>query len=224
MPPRNCTSYNVRKTKPVKRGDLVGKEETYTPEQIINKLREAEVLLGAVQDDRQRGLLFLHVGQGFRRAEAVRVNVDDIFPDRIRVRGKEGDEWMNLLPEVREVLLKVASGRSGTEPAFLSQRKKRLGPDMAAEIVGRLFRRAKITGVRPSPHTLRRSFATLMGSAGCDRVSIELLMRHRTENTTDIYLHMGAEQRLQLLKPKLEEFSPIRLVNRHTPNIPINPL
>ncbi len=30
MPPKNCTSYDVRKTKPVKRGDLDGKEKLHT--------------------------------------------------------------------------------------------------------------------------------------------------------------------------------------------------
>ncbi len=30
VPPKNCTSYNVRKTKPAKRGDLDGKEKLHT--------------------------------------------------------------------------------------------------------------------------------------------------------------------------------------------------
>ena len=30
LPPKNCTSYNVRKTKPVKRGDSGAKEDLYT--------------------------------------------------------------------------------------------------------------------------------------------------------------------------------------------------
>ncbi len=35
VPPKNCTSYNVRKTKPVKRGDLDGKEDLIL--NILNK-------------------------------------------------------------------------------------------------------------------------------------------------------------------------------------------
>jgi hypothetical protein len=30
VPPKNCTSYNVRKTKSVKRGELDGKERLHT--------------------------------------------------------------------------------------------------------------------------------------------------------------------------------------------------
>jgi len=185
-------------------------------------LEQRRALEDAIRTDRDRALLYLYNDQGFRRSEATRVNVEDIFEDKIRVHGKEREEWMPLLPEVREVLFKLAEGRSGNEPVFISQRKKRLGPDMAAEIIGRLFKRAKVNGVQSSPHTLRHSFATLMQAAGCDRYSVELLMRHRTENTTDIYTHMSAEQRLQLLKPKLERYAPIRLLNGSKPNIPIN--
>jgi len=43
VPPKNCTSYNVRKTKQVKRG--IGGQNRVHPEQIINKLREAEIHL-----------------------------------------------------------------------------------------------------------------------------------------------------------------------------------
>lgn len=185
-------------------------------------LEQRRALEGAIRTDRDKALLYLYNDQGFRRSEAIRINVQDIFEDKIRVHGKEGEEWMPLLPEVRAVLLKLASGRSGNEPVFLSLRNKRLGPDMAAEIIGRLFKRAKITGVRASPHTLRHGFATLMQAAGCDRYSVELLMRHRTENTTDIYSHLSIEQRLQLLRPKLERYAPIRLLNGNKPNIPIN--
>ena len=184
-------------------------------------LEQLKALEDAILTDRDKALFYLYVDEGFRRSEACRVNTDDIFDDGIRVHGKEREERMPLLPEVREVLLKLAGGRSGNEPVFVSQRGKRLGPDMAAEIIGRLFRRAKVNGVKASPHTLRHSFATLMQTAGCDRYSVELLMRHRTENTTDIYTHMSVEQRLQLLKPKLERYAPTRLLNGHAPNIPI---
>src|SRR4030042_395702 len=43
LPPKNWSSYNVRKTKLEKGGYMVKKG--YAPEQIIGKLREAEVLL-----------------------------------------------------------------------------------------------------------------------------------------------------------------------------------
>jgi integrase len=189
-----------------------GQEAGYlTPEQ-------AKALLEAIKDDRERGIIYLTLGEGFRRSEVTRVNVEDIKDDRILVHGKEREESMPLLPEVRDVLLKVANGRTGGEPVFVSQTTgKRLSPGMVAVVVGGLFKRAQITDIKQSPHTLRHTYCTLMQTDGCDRYSVELLMRHRTPNTTDIYSHQTVEQRLQLLRPKLERYSPLRQLNGNHP-------
>jgi len=179
-------------------------------------LEQLKILLGAIQDDRERGMAWLMSGLGFRRSEVHRSNVDDVFNDKIRVHGKEAEEWLPLLPETRDLLLKQAAGRSGKQPLFVTRTTgKRVGVDQINKIVNRLFKQAGVNSIRPSPHTLRHTYCTLMQAAGCDRISVELLMRHRTQNTTDVYTHTSAEQRLELLRPKLEHFSLIRLVNGH---------
>jgi len=183
-------------------------------------LEQLRILLNAVDDDRIRGMVYVMTGEGFRRSEIHRANVGDVFEDKIRVHGKEAEEWMPLLPEIRDSLLEQADGRSGSEPLFVSKTTGgRLGVEQINVLIRRLFKQAGITGVRPSPHTLRHTYCTLMQAAGCDRFSVELLMRHRTQNTTDTYTHLSIEQRLQLLRPKLERFSPIVLVNEHKPRI-----
>lgn len=183
-------------------------------------LEQLKILLNAIQDDRLTGMVELMAGEGFRRSEIHRANVSDIFEDKIRAHGKEAEEWLPLLPEIRDLLLRQANGRSGNEPLFTSKTTGgRLGVEQINVVVRRLFKQAGINGVRTSPHTLRHTFCTLMEASGCDRLSVELLMRHRTQNTTSIYSHVGTEQRLELLRPKLERFSPIRLVDGHNPRI-----
>ncbi len=183
-------------------------------------LEQLKILLDAIQDDRLRGMVDLMAGEGFRRSEIHRSNVNDVFDDKIRVHGKEAEEWLPLLPETRDLLLKQAAGRNGNEPLFTTQTTgRRVGVDMINKLINRLFKQAGINSVRPSPHTLRHTFCTLTQASGCDRISVELLMRHRTQNTTDVYTHTNAEQKLELLRPKLERFSPIRLANGHKPSI-----
>ena len=139
-------------------------------------------------------------GQGFRRSEVCRGNVGDIADDKILVHGKEAEEWMPLLPEIRDALLNQAGGRAGDQPLFVSKTTGgRLRPESINKIIRDLFKRAGINGGRPSPHTLRHTYCTLMQAAGCDRYSVELLMRHQTPNTTDIYTHTTTEQRLPLI-------------------------
>ena len=91
-------------------------------EQKSLSLTEASMLLEAIETPRQRALVYLYLGQGLRCAEAVRLNISDIGEDRILVRGKERDEFMPLLEEIREALLVLASGRDGNSPLFVSNR------------------------------------------------------------------------------------------------------
>jgi len=191
------------------------KESDYlTPEQL-------QVLFEAIADDRLLGMTYAMSGLGFRRSEVCDADVGDVFPGRVRVHGKEAEEWLPLEPpKLRDFLLKLADGRNASDPLFISKTTGgRLSVESVNKIIRDLFKRAGIKSIRPSPHTLRHTFCTLMQAAGCDRFSVELLMRHRTPNTTDIYTHMSTEQRLELLRPKLAQFSPLSQLNGHKPSI-----
>jgi len=172
--------------------------------------KQAKMLLDAVESDRERGLVYLYLGQGLRLSEAVRLDARDVGEDLLRVKGKEREESMPLLPEVRDVLLKLIGNRAFNEPIFVGQRG-RLGRDMAEIIIKRIFQRAGVNGVRQSPHTLRHTFASLATAAGCDTYSVERLLRHRSSgrNVTYNYIHLSSQE----LKHKLEIYSPLRLVH-----------
>lgn len=165
---------------------------------------------------RLQAYVYLCAGQGLRAEEPLRLNVEDIFPDRLRVKGKERLEWSPLLTEVRDALLEICQGRPGHEPIFITETTRvRLGRKMAYNEVRDLLREAGITGLMAGPKVFRHSFATLSRSAGCDRASVSALLRHCTEDVSDFYLHLSVEERLELLRPKLEQFSPLRQVSGH---------
>jgi integrase/recombinase XerD len=136
---------------------------------------QARKLLDAIQDEREHGLVYLYLGQAFRLSEALRLNIGDIRDDTIMVHGKEWDEPMPLLVEVRDILLMLLDGRSHDDPVFRGQRG-RLGRDMVQYSIKELFKRAGINGVRQSPHTLRHTFGTLATIAGCDTYSVARLI------------------------------------------------
>jgi len=177
-----------------------------------------KLLLAAIKDDRLRAYVYLCVGQGLRTEEPLRLNIEDVFADRLRVKGKERTEWVPLLSEVREVLARIFAGRPGGDPLFVGYTTNtRLGRKQIYNVIHDLFLDAGIEGIKAAPKILRHTFCTLTQSAGCDRASVEALMRHSTFNVTHIYTHLSADERLRLLRAKLEQYSPLRQANGHLP-------
>lgn len=172
---------------------------------------QAKKLLDVIQTDRERGLVYLYLGQGLRLSEALRLNVDDVKVDTIDIKGKEADEPMPLLPEVREVLLKLIGNRTKKQPVFVGL-QGRLKACMAALIIKELFHRAGITNVKQSPHTLRHTFGTLTVRAGIDTYSQARLMRHKISSRNSSmnlhYTHLNLDD----LRKKLERYSPLRSI------------
>ncbi|MBA7530602.1 Tyrosine recombinase XerC [subsurface metagenome] len=172
-----------------------------------------QVLHDFPKTDREQGYIGLMLDHGFRLSEVTRLNVGDIYNDRVYVHGKERKEFFPLLGEVREWLLKLAGGRALDEPLFVG-RQGRLSDSQVQLGIKHLLERAGVNGVRASPHTLRHTFSTLAYLAGCDWDAVELLLRQKEKRrgVTNRYIHLSPEQRLKLVREKLERYSPLRLL------------
>ena len=174
---------------------------------------QSKVILGAIKTDRERALVYLYFGQGLRLSEALRLDIGDVGEDLLKTKGKERDESIPLLPEVRDALLKLTGNRSINEPVFVG-RQGRLGIDMVEETIRRLFQRAGVNGVRQSPKIFRSSFASLALAAGCDFYIVKRLLRHSWgwDVTHRHYIHIGNQE----LRERLEKYSPLRLLNENS--------
>ena len=176
-------------------------------------LDEARAVLDACRNDREMGLIHLYLGHGFRLEEACRVNVGDILDGQINVRGKERYEYLPLLPETKDILLRLGNGRGSKEPVFTSFKGRRLCHKETYNIVKAILSRAGVTegkdGQRIATHTLRKTFATLATHAGCNDRIVKRLLRHKTADITALYVSMPMDD----LRRNLERFSPIRLLN-----------
>lgn len=187
-------------------------------------LDEAKKIVKACQNGREIGMIHLYLGHGLRLEEGVRVNIGDIADGRLMVRGKERSEWMPLLPETREVLLRLANGRSPEAPVFTGQ-DGRLSHKQAYNVIKAVLGRAGVLDgkgkdMRLATHTLRKSFATLANQAGGDRATADRLLRHWKRSVADLYFGYT----LEMLQGFLERYSPIRLINRKPDPQPQNEL
>lgn len=155
---------------------------------------QADTVIGR----RDRALLALLYGTGIRASEcaSLRSGQVDLTRLTIHVRGKGGHERViPLNPQLAEVLRSYAQARGPALPTapFLRSRFGRpLSRGGVYERVRTWGQRSRV-GIPLSPHRMRHTFATHLVRAGVGLVTIRDLLGHRQITSTQIYLHVTAE-------------------------------
>lgn len=166
------------------------------PEQISRLLDKpkADTVIGL----RDRALLALLYGTGIRASECAslksgQVNLKQLT---ISVRGKGGHERViPLNPQLAELLKAYECARGSalpTAPFFRSRFGRPLSRAAVYERV-RIWGQRSHVGFPISPHKMRHTFATHLVRAGVGLVTIRDLLGHRQITSTQIYLHVTAE-------------------------------
>jgi len=171
-------------------------------------LEEIEALLLApdaktARGRRDRAILEFMYSSGTRAAETVGLDRGDVDFVRgtARVRGKGRKERLAGLGSyavraLKEYLADPArpkpSARAGNA-IFLNARGGRLTTRSLGRIVDQCALGAGLTR-RPTPHSLRHSFATHLLDRGADLRSVQGLLGHAHLTTTQIYTHVSIER------------------------------
>ncbi|WP_419191563.1 tyrosine recombinase XerC [Engelhardtia mirabilis] len=168
-------------------------------EEVETLLRAPDLTLAAGRRD--RAILELMYSAGTRAAETVGLDRADIDREQglARVRGKGRKERLAPLGSYAlEALDQYLTDPERPTPdeagaVFLNLKGGRLTTRSLQRIVEQ---RALEAGLRrrPTPHTLRHSFATHLLDAGADLRSVQELLGHANLVTTQIYTHVSLEQ------------------------------
>jgi integrase/recombinase XerD len=167
-----------------------------SPEQVGRLLEQpkTDTVIGL----RDRAVLALLYGTGIRVSECagLRCGQVDLIRFTVTVRGKGGHERsIPLNPQLAEVLKLYAQARGPalpTAPFFRSRFGRPLSRGAVYERVRTWGQRSHV-GVPLCPHRLRHTFATHLVRAGVGLVTIRDLLGHRQITSTQIYLHVTAE-------------------------------
>lgn len=172
---------------------------------------EVEQLLAAPAGDaplsvRDRAILELLYATGMRVGELCRLRLQDIDWEQnaIEVQGKGGKARLVLFGRAAQEALGeylqharpqlLAQGRAVDEGwLFLNARGTRLSDRSVRRIVDRYAQQTS-TGFKPTPHSLRHSFATHLLDNGADLRSVQELLGHAHLTTTQIYTHVSRER------------------------------
>jgi integrase/recombinase XerD len=134
---------------------------------------------------------------GLRSSELCALTVGDVRDGQLLVHGKGGYQRLapygqacagELLAYVRRV-----RGLPGAdhEPLFLTERRVALTPHRLGELMRLAGRKARIHGVRVSPHTLRHTFAIEFLRNGGGELALQKALGHRSLDMVRIYADLS---------------------------------
>lgn len=172
--------------------------EIYSQEELVR-------LFKAARRRKHRVLLMTTYAAGLRLNEVIHLKPIHIHSERMLIRVEQGkgrkDRYTLLSPQLLQELRDYWKECQPGE--WLFPNRKRTAPldrGTAQHIFYAVKRRAGLLrghGI----HTLRHCFATHLLEAGVDLRTIQLLMGHRSLNSTAIYLHLTRKRLEQLHSP-----------------------
>lgn len=162
-------------------------------------------LFQATLNPKHRVFLMTTYAAGLRLSEVSRLRPEHVHSERMLIRVEQGkgnkDRYTllspNLLVELRDYWKEYRPGE------WLFPNQARTGPILRGT-AQRIFYAAKDrAGLKRGHgiHTLRHSFATHLLEAGVDLRTIQLLLGHKSLQTTSLYLHVTEKQLTQLQSP-----------------------
>jgi len=124
---------------------------------------------------------------GLRVKELVNIRHSDYRNEQLRILGKGNKIRYVFVPEF---LVKYFNHSS--DYLFLTRKGNKLKDTQVRTIINRKTERAGIKK-KITPHTFRRSFATLLNNKGCNLTTIQKLLGHSHITTTAQYIHNDYE-------------------------------
>jgi len=170
------------------------------PQRLPVVLSRDEVLrfLDAVEARKHRVILTVCYAAGLRISEAVRLTPTAIDSQRMIIRVDEGkgrkDRYVMLSPTLLSILRDYWRSARPKQWLFSGNSPDQPISTCAVEIACRTTRQQCNIGKPVTPHALRHAFAVHLLEAGADLRTIQLLLGHRSLNTTARYLRLATNK------------------------------
>ena len=157
---------------------------------------EVDQFFAAVAHLKHRAILMTAYAAGLRVSEVTDLQVGDIDSQRMVIVVRQGkgqkDRHVMLSPRLLTLLRAYwRAARPGGPWLFPGKDPGRSISVRAVQIACQKARRASGLGKHVTVHTLRHSFATHLLEAGADLRTIQVLLGHRSLQTTALYTHVS---------------------------------
>lgn len=154
----------------------------------LELLKNSNNLKHQKNNDRDSLILDFFLNTGLRISELVNIRHSDYRNNQLKIHGKGNKIRFLPLPSCLAQHFKQSSN-------YLFQTKNGK-PLHSSQVRRMIYGRKQKAGLTKhiSPHTFRRSFATLLNNEGVKLTSIQKLLGHSDINTTIGYIHNSYEQ------------------------------
>jgi len=157
-------------------------------EQEFSRLKEIKVEKNPTIHARNNLLLDFLFYSGVRINELVNIKHADWQTNQLKVHGKGNKVRYIFLPDFLIKYLNPAK----PDYLFLNQRGHQIKPEYIRWLLKERTAQAQILK-KITPHTFRRSFATLLYQKGAQLMTIQKLLGHSSVQTTEAYIHNSWE-------------------------------
>lgn len=163
---------------------------------VVLSLEEVASFFDALIKTKYRAILMATYSAGLRASEVVKLKVEDIDSQRMQIRirsGKNGkDRYVMLSPALLTILREYwRLERPGTDWLFPGNPSSKAISTRAVLKACEEARKDAGIKKRMTTHTLRHSFATHLLESGADIRLVQVLLGHRSLQTTSLYTHVS---------------------------------
>jgi integrase/recombinase XerD len=161
---------------------------TTIDEKELNQLKQARYEKEIIVYHRNNLMLDFLFYMGIRVSELVNIKHSDYQNKSLKIHGK-GNKIRHI--PVPDFLVKYFN--DGEDYLFTTKNRKKLNPIQIRTMIYKKTKKAKIDK-HISPHTFRRSFATLLNNKEVKLTTIQKLLGHSSIETTTGYIHNSYEE------------------------------
>jgi integrase/recombinase XerD len=156
---------------------------------------EVARVFAAIANLKHRAILMTAYAAGLRVSEVTQLRVTDIDSRRMVIHIRQGkgqkDRYVMLSPRLLEILRAYWKAARPLDVLFPGATPDRPIATGSVRRVCHRARQAAGLGKHVVVHTLRHSFATQLLEAGTDLRTIQVLLGHRSFNSTARYVHVA---------------------------------
>jgi site-specific recombinase XerD len=162
---------------------------------VILSVEEIAAFFAAIENRKHWMIFTLMYATGLRISEALNLVPADIDSKRMVIRVRQGkgkkDRYVPLTATLLSSLREYWKAYRPATWLFAGRKPGKPLTDAAIQRLCPTLRKRAGTKKEVTAHTMRHSFATHLLEAGTDLRTIQLLLGHRSLNTTAIYLHVA---------------------------------